>query len=509
MPGQPRDGDLRRAGQAGDGVKIARIGDQRGMGQRGKAGPRGAAGRRGKKIAGQTPARVEGHPETGHGLAPQQRLEPQKRGDGPDLIHCLDQVGGADIGHDHIGVAHRLALRDCAGAQARLDIRVGLVDHHRIGVFRPHAGQKGKVGMLRPGAEADRGVILHLSRHKDAVARRKIGQGGVVEVVFAQACPRDAGDQPLGPAFAPRRRTGGDQAFQIAFAGRVVIDATCVRHQRQGRHQSRAKAARAQETVLNPRHGGFPGQLRKALVLRPGPDQKVAPLGLRAVYGAGRVILEAQTLFRAEEALQMRPFPKPHPHCHIAGPVGAMGAECRLKMVHRLFEAAKPVAAGVVPGRRQDHRCGEKLRPGQVPFTPGDGVFICGQAPAGIEGLAEDAGLVARHDRLEPHQGGNGVDRRGTLQQRPGGDRIAQDGNQAMRVALIVMAGALARDRLGVALDDDPGAGVFLLREDQHLTKSRGRGLPVKDRGIALRLVEDEDIARFRHSRPWIEIVVF
>jgi hypothetical protein len=110
-----------------------------------------------------------------------------------------------------------------------------------------------------------------------------------------------------------------------------------------------------------------------------------------------------------------------------------------LQLIDRLFEAAQPVAAGIVPGGRQDHRPREKLGARQRRLRRG-GDFILRQAPAGIEGLAKDARAVPGQDRLEPHLRGHGIDRDRPFQQLPGRDGRGQQRNTALCVARPVMA---------------------------------------------------------------------
>ena len=132
----------------------------------------------------------------------------------------------------------------------------------------------------------------------------------------------------------------------------------------------------------------------------------------------------------------MRPFPEPHAKRHMALAILAEGPHLCLQLIDGLLEGTEPVAAGIVPGGREDHCRGEQLGAGQAAFAPRDRVFILRQTPAGIEGLTEDPGLVARHDRLEPHLGRDGVNADGAFHQRPGRDRIAEHADMA-----VIMAG--------------------------------------------------------------------
>ena len=87
-----------------------------------------------------------------------------------------------------------------AGAQAGLDIGVGLPDDQRPGVPGPRAPEQGEVGAFGPGAQADRGVVLDLAGHQDAVARGQAGHGAG-QVVFRHP----AGHQRPGQRGCPRR----------------------------------------------------------------------------------------------------------------------------------------------------------------------------------------------------------------------------------------------------------------------------------------------------------------
>ncbi len=101
-------------------------------------------------------------------------------------------------------------------------------------------------------------------------------------------------------------------------------------------------------------------------------------------------------------------------------PVLAPSARLRGQLFHGVLEPAQPVAGGIVPCRVKQHRPREKLRARQVAPPPGEALrmAVIAQAPAGIEGLAEDDGAMAGKDRLEPELGGHGIDGRGPLHQR-------------------------------------------------------------------------------------------
>ena len=86
------------------------------MDQRRQIGARLTPGGQGAQIARQPPARIEGRAQHRHGLAAQQRLEPQGRGDCPNLVHGLDQRDWVGIGGDMIGQGCQRCGIDHAGA---------------------------------------------------------------------------------------------------------------------------------------------------------------------------------------------------------------------------------------------------------------------------------------------------------------------------------------------------------------------------------------------------------
>jgi hypothetical protein len=65
-------------------------------------------------------------------------------------------------------------------------------------------------------------------------------------------------------------------------------------------------------------------------------------------------------------------------------------------------------------------------------------------------------------------------------------------------MAMVEMARPVIQDSFGVSLDNDPCAWMFLLREYEHFAECGGCGCTVFDRRIALRLVNDQNIAWFR-----------
>jgi hypothetical protein len=174
-----------------------------------------------------------------------------------------------------------------------------------------------------------------------------------------------------------------------------------------------------------------------------------------------------------------------------------------------LLRRCRGGAAGVEPCGRKDHRGGEELRARQAAAAAGQGLFVCGQAPARIEGLAEDAGAVPGEDRLEPHLRGDGVDGDGTFQQFPRRDGSVQQGDIGGQGGRVEMAGAQAEAGFGMGLDQDAGAGVIFPRLRQHGPEGGGRGAGMADGGIAARLIDQQDIAGGRRGRSGSWILYF
>lgn len=84
-----------------------------------------------------------------------------------------------------------------------------------------------------------------------------------------------------------------------------------------------------------------------------------------------------------------------------------------------------------------------------------------------------------------------------------------EQADAALRILGAVMAGALARDGLGVGLDENARAGVFLLGEDQHLAEDMGTHARQPHRGIAAQLVDHQHIAGRRGWQIGVMGVVF
>src|SRR6056297_4023176 len=88
------------------------------------------------------------------------------------------------------------------------------------------------------------------------------------------------------------------------------------------------------------------------------------------------------------------------------------GAGLGGQRLDRRLGLAEPVAMRIIPCRIEQHRPGKELCLAETaaPARQGVRVAILGQAPAGIEGLAEDLWAVARIDRLEAQLRGDAID---------------------------------------------------------------------------------------------------
>lgn len=167
LPGQALDDDLDRAGQAGFPVDIAGVEDQ---GRRDEfvECELAAAARAGEHVLGQPPAGIEGQAVRRHRQAAQQRLEARKRGHGLNPVDVMQQGGDRRVGDDAVRAFQRLRRRNRAAPDAGVHIRMRLVDDERVGVSGAHALKKLQIGSDVRRAEANRSVVLDLTRNKDA-----------------------------------------------------------------------------------------------------------------------------------------------------------------------------------------------------------------------------------------------------------------------------------------------------------------------------------------------------
>ena len=169
-------------------------------------GPRRPARGDRTQIAGQPPAGVERRAERRDRLAAHQRLEPEGRGHGPDLVGKVDQRGGGGGSGGHVRKPREVGGRDRARAQSGLDVGVRFPDDQRARVLGPDPAQKVEVRPLRARAKADRGIVLDLARNQDhAAAVGRDVRNGPAEVVFRHRSIAQADGEPL----CPRRAVGG------------------------------------------------------------------------------------------------------------------------------------------------------------------------------------------------------------------------------------------------------------------------------------------------------------
>ena len=489
---------------------VARHVDQHRLHQRveGRARLPPGAGR-GQQVAvvGQPPPGIEGRAERRHGHPAQQRLEPQPAGHRPDPVHPGQQ--GQRVGPVRDDIGQRAGVvRQGPGAQARLDIRVRLVDDPRVRVGRASRLQQRGVGADRPGPEADRGVVLHLSRHQQAQAAvpgrwwpRVGGEAGQVVLRQSQRHEPLAQVARAGQALGGPGRGAGDGDLDGRGARGVIVDAARIADQRQRRHEVGPQPARADQAVLDPVEGDArgPGGGAQGVGLLRGPDEQWrAPFRSRGDRAGGRV---GKAQARSVEPAQRRALPQPHPGRGQPARVLAPGAGLGGQRGAGVLEPSQPVAGGVIPVRIEQHRPGEELGAGQDPAPAGDRLAVLRQAPAGVERLAENMGAVSGKDRLEPHLRGDGIDRDGTAEQVPGRHGRGQEGRPVVRVPGAEMAAAQPARGFGMRLHHDAGMGVVEPRLDQHLAERVAGGAAQPDRGIAARLVDDQHVARIGQGR--------
>ena len=225
--------------------------------------------------------------------------------------------------------------------------------------------------------------------------------------------------------------------------------------------------------------------------------------------GDQRVLTELHRAGAAEQCLQARALPQPHAGGDMACPVLPEGADLGRKLVDDLIKAAKPVAAWIIPERGEDSRPGEQLHRCQVAGAAGQGLAILGQAPAGIEGLAENLGTVAVQDCLEAELGRHCIDCARLSKQPMGRHRRGQKHHPAARICRPIVPWTQALYAFGMAADHDARFGVFPPGYGQHVAERVLRRGAVPDRRIAARLVDDQDVARVRDWQVRVMNIVF
>ena len=215
---------------------------------------RAAVGRHIAQVTRQPPAGIERRAKRGDRDAPDQRLEPEARGDGDNAGRDRQKPRGISVGDGTRETSDQVGV-DGTIAQSGHHIGVGLVDQEGLGVqIARGAEQRGIVADAACALE-DRSIVFHLPRHQHHLCPlRHIRQrGGSPRVVFAEPERGQPVDQPFGPTQLRRGQGGGpgDQVVQIAGAAGVVMDAAPVADLRQGRHEICTQTAGPQEPVLH------------------------------------------------------------------------------------------------------------------------------------------------------------------------------------------------------------------------------------------------------------------
>ncbi|MNI44372.1 hypothetical protein D3C73_987450 [compost metagenome] len=237
---------------AGDGIDIAGVGDQ---GRRRDLFQiaRGAAPSSLHGVCRQPPSGIEGRAEAAHRQAPQQRLEPQRRGHDIDRIHRRQQVGGPHVGVDQ-GDAVQLIRWDAALLAPCGHGGVALDDQLGVRLVAPGGRQHVGEALLAGQSIADGGVaegLVH-DQHPAAGLEQACVQRPA-HIGLGHAGGDDAVDQRARPTahriVAP---VGGglDQMLQPTGSGGVVIDAQIIDDQAEAGRAALADPDRAQEAVF-------------------------------------------------------------------------------------------------------------------------------------------------------------------------------------------------------------------------------------------------------------------
>ena len=171
-----------------------------------------------------------------------------------------------------------------------------------------------------------------------------------------------------------------------------------------------------------------------------------------------------------------------------------------LDLVQRAGEIGQPVKAWVVPDRGQQVARGEQAIGGDARHGAArQRILVVRQAPAGIEGLAEEPRTVPGQQRLVAELGADGIDGAGIADERPGGHGRVADGLARAQVGGGQVARAQAGRGFGMGADHDAGAGMFIAGRLQHLQEPRPARAP--QRGVAGGLVHDQHVAGRRRRR--------
>ena len=211
---QPFDNHLDRAWSPGHGIAVARVINECRMHKTGQRRPCAASRRDVAQITGQAPSGIKGRAGCGNAHPAQERLEPQERGHGPDLVNHAEHAGGIGVIEDEIGEVAGGIRWHGAGAQPCFDIGMGFVQDHGIRVGGACGVQEGEIAGDRPSPKADRGIIFDLTGHEDTPPLGQVGHR-LAKVVFAEVMAGQCCDQCLGAAFliGAQARAGGDQAL--------------------------------------------------------------------------------------------------------------------------------------------------------------------------------------------------------------------------------------------------------------------------------------------------------
>ncbi|SUV87833.1 Uncharacterised protein [Bordetella pertussis] len=204
-------------------------------------------------IVGHAPAGIPGHAEAGHGLVQHQGFEPHLRTDHIDPVHLFQQGQGIHV----VAQRHRIGVvgnpRQIADLSPAATSGCVLTQISAPGLSaRAAASMASKVGRLG-ATQGHAHVAFGLVHHQHpapAVGRHAGGQEAALVVLRQAAFAHQLHGFGHGVLDAVEQRARRrQQALQLGFARRVVVDAQAIDHQRQRRKMAPG-AERAQETVF-------------------------------------------------------------------------------------------------------------------------------------------------------------------------------------------------------------------------------------------------------------------
>ncbi|CFT82324.1 Uncharacterised protein [Bordetella pertussis] len=204
-------------------------------------------------IVGHAPAGIPGHAEAGHGLVQHQGFEPHLRTDHIDPVHLFQQGQGIHV----VAQRHRIGVvgnpRQIARLVAGRHLGMRLDADQRARALRPrrrqHGLEGGRLGATQGHAHVAFGLVHH-QHPAPAVGRHAGGQEAALVVLRQAAFAHQLHGFGHGVLDAVEQRARRrQQALQLGFARRVVVDAQAIDHQRQRRKMAPG-AERAQETVF-------------------------------------------------------------------------------------------------------------------------------------------------------------------------------------------------------------------------------------------------------------------